>query len=202
MIGELHSCHAAFINMQGRSRSCSSCSSCPSAVAWPTLLLQLLRQWKRWRQQMQRWFKATRLWLRMARTKSLQSLLGMTEVLEMIKPFKLTQPIQPSQPSKLKARWCLLARMSWPDLCGRRSRKGSWLQWAVRLSTIGASWMHRGGGTLMHRGHCVHFSGPLSIGNLQCICVYHHPFVHEISGGVCLEISFIVKFYSPPLEAI
>ena len=60
----------------------------------------------------------------------------------------------------------------------------------------------QGGGTLMHRGHCVHFSGPLSIGNLQCICVYHHPFVHEISGGVSLEISFIVKFYSPPLEAI
>ena len=79
-----HSCHAAFINMPSRSRSCSSCSSCPSAVAWPTLLLQLLRQWKRWRQQMQRWFKATRLWLRMARTKSLQSLLGMTAVIKSI----------------------------------------------------------------------------------------------------------------------
>ena len=73
----------------------------------------------------------------------------------------------------------------------------------LRGTCIGAPFVNaQGGGTLMHRGHCVHFSGPLSIGNLQCIFVYHHPLVHEISGGVSLEISFIVKFYSRPLEAI
>ena len=73
-------------------------------------------------------------------------------------------------------------------LCLRRPPKVLW-HVLLHIMIVCTTW-HRGpfrectgGGTLMHRGHCVHFSGPLSIGNLQCIFVYHHPLVHEISGG-------------------